>query len=316
MPRTSPSAPALMSSTRHRFTEVHGRRVFYREAGDPAAPVVLLLHGAPASSFMFRDLIPLLASTYHVIAPDYIGFGLSDAPTADEFGYTFDSLTDSVEALLDQLGVTRYAVYVQDYGAPIGWRLILRNPDAVTAVITQNGNAYVEGLVPSFWDPVWAYAADPTAQTEEPLRDGLTLEAIRWQYTNGEPEPALVSPDAWHHDYDALQRPGNLEVQLTLLRQYPSNLAIYPAVHEWLRVSAVPVLAVWGRNDAIFSSAGAEAFRTDAPGARIELLDGGHFLLEAHAGEVAALMRDFLAGALMTAQPKAGADRLNPDSAT
>jgi pimeloyl-ACP methyl ester carboxylesterase len=249
---------------------------------------------APASSFMFRDLIPLLASDYHVIAPDYLGFGLSDAPTADKFGCTFDSLTDSVEALLDQLGVTRYAVYVQDYGAPIGWRLILRNPDAVTAVTTQNGNAYVEGFVPSFWEPVWAYAADPTAQSEQPVRDGLTLEAIRWQYIHGEPEPALVSPDAWHHDYDALQRPGNLEVQLTLLRQYPSNVALYPAVHDWLRVSAVPVLAVWGRNDAIFSAAGAEAFRTDSPDARVELLDGGHFLLEAHADEVAALMRDFL----------------------
>jgi pimeloyl-ACP methyl ester carboxylesterase len=261
MPRTSASAPTVLLSTRHYFTEVHGRRIFYREAGDPAAPVVLLLHGAPASSFMFRDLIPLL----------------------------------------DQLGVTRYAIYVQDYGAPIGWRLILYDPDAVTAVITQNGNAYVEGLVPSFWDPVWAYAADPTAQTEQPIRDGLTLDAIRWQYTSGEPEPALVSPDAWHHDYDALQRPGNLEVPLTLLRQYPSNLVLYPAIHEWPRVSAVPVLAVWGRNDAIFSAAGAEPFRTDAPDARIELLDGGHFLLEAHANEVAALMRDFLADALTTA---------------
>jgi pimeloyl-ACP methyl ester carboxylesterase len=304
MPRTSPSAPAPLSSTRHHFTEVHGRRVFYRDAGDPAAPVVLLLHGAPASSFMFRDLIPLLANTYHVIAPDYLGFGLSDAPTTDEFDYTFDSLTDIVEALLGQLGVTRYAVYVQDYGAPIGWRLILRDPHAVTAVITQNGNAYVEGFVPSFWDPVWAYAADPTAQTEQPIRDGLTLDAIRWQYTNGEPESALVSPDAWHHDYEALQRPGNLEVQLMLLRQYRSNLAIYPAIHDWLRVSAVPVLAVWGRNDAIFSAAGAEAFRTDAPDARIELLDGGHFLLEAHAGQVALLMRDFLADVLTAAQTK------------
>jgi pimeloyl-ACP methyl ester carboxylesterase len=291
------NSPTPLPRARHRFTEVRGRRVFYREAGDPAAPAVVLLHGAPASSFMFRDLIPLLASGYHVIAPDYPGFGLSDAPAADEFGYTFDSLTDSVETLLEQLGVTRYAVYVQDYGAPVGWRLILRDPSAVSAVITQNGNAYVEGFVPSFWDPVWAYAASATAETEQPVRDGLSLEAIRWQYTNGEPEPALVSPDAWHHDYAALQRPGNLEAQLTLLRQYPSNLTIYPALHAWLRASAVPVLAIWGRNDAIFSVAGAEAFHTDVPGARIELLDGGHFLLEAHVDEVAALVRDFLAGA-------------------
>jgi pimeloyl-ACP methyl ester carboxylesterase len=291
------STPASIPRTRHHFTEVRGRRVFYREAGNPDAPAVVLLHGAPASSFMFRDLIPLLASSYHVIAPDYLGFGLSDAPSADEFGYTFDSLTDSVEALLEQLGVTRYAVYVQDYGAPVAWRLILRTPGAVTAIITQNANAYVEGFVPSFWDPVWAYAASTTAETEQPVRDGLTLEAIRWQYTSGEPEPALVSPDTWHHDYAALQRPGNLEVQLTLLRQYPTNLTIYPALHAWLRTSAVPVLAVWGRNDSIFSVAGAEAFRADVPDARIELLDGGHFLLEAHVDEVAALVRDFLAGA-------------------
>ena len=167
-PAITPAPPG----TRHHFTEVHGRRVFYREAGDPAAPAIVLLHGAPASSFMFRDLIPLLASTYHVIAPDYVGFGLSEAPTTDEFSYTFDSLTDIAGALLGQLGVTRYAVYVQDYGAPVGWRLILRDPGAVTAVITQNGNAYTEGFVPSFWDPVWAYAADRTRIPNSPCAPG------------------------------------------------------------------------------------------------------------------------------------------------
>ena len=206
--------------------------------------------------------------SYHVIAPDYLGFGLSDSPTVDEFDYSFDSLTDYVEALLDLLGIDRYAMYVQDYGAPVGWRLILRRPEAVTAVITQNGNAYVEGFVPSFWDALWVYAADPTAETERPIRQGLTLDAIRWQYTHGEPNPTLVSPDAWHHDWEVLQRPGNVEVQLTLLRKYRGNLDLYPEVQRWLRQSGVPVLAVWGRNDEIFRPAGAEAFRTDAPSAR------------------------------------------------
>ena len=255
---------------------------------------MVLLHGAPASSFMYRNLIPLLAGSYHVIAPDYLGFGLSDSPTVDEFEYTFDALADIVQALLDQLGVTTYAVYVQDYGAPVGWRLILRDRAAVSAVISQNGNAYVEGFVPSFWQPLWAYAADPTPTMEEPIRDGLTLDAIRWQYTHGEPDPTLVSPDTWHHDHAVLQRPGNLGVQLSLLRQYHGNLDLYPAVQDWLRTAGVPVLAVWGRNDEIFAAAGGEAFRTDVPDAQIELLDGGHFLLEAHVNEVADLVLPFL----------------------
>jgi pimeloyl-ACP methyl ester carboxylesterase len=296
MPETT--ASALLSGTRHRYADVNGRQVFYREAGDPTAPAVVLLHGAPASSFMFRNLIPLLAGSYRVIAPDYLGFGLSDAPSVDEFDYSFDALTDSVEALLDQLGVSRYAMYVQDYGAPVGWRLALRHPEAITAVITQNGNAYTEGFIPSFWEPLWAYSADPNPETEQPIRDGLTLESIHWQYTHGEPDPSLVSPDAWHHDYSVLQRPGDLDVQLTLLRLYRTNIALYPAVHEWLRKSAVPVLAVWGRNDEIFSAAGAEAFRADVPDAQIELLDGGHFLLEAHVDEVAEFVRGFLNRAL------------------
>jgi pimeloyl-ACP methyl ester carboxylesterase len=294
MLETSVVVPVQLSSTRHHFSEVLGRQVFYREAGDPDAPAVILLHGAPASSFMFRNLIPYLGRNYHVIAPDYLGFGLSDAPTVDEFDYTFDALTDSVEALLAQLGITNYAIYVQDYGAPVGWRLALRNPEAVTAVITQNGNAYVEGFVPSFWDALWSYAVDPNSETERPIRDGLTLESIRWQYTHGEPDPTLISPDTWHHDYAALQRPGNVDAQLTLLRRYRTNVALYPAVHEWLRTSAVRVLAVWGRNDEIFDAAGAEAFRRDVADVQVELVDGGHFLLEAHVDEVAALVQGFL----------------------
>lgn len=295
MPETNANFLAPVFATHHRYTDVGGRQVFYREAGDPQAPAVILLHGAPASSFMFRDLIPLLAGSYHVIAPDYLGFGLSDAPSVREFDYSFDALAECVEALLGQIGLTRYSIYVQDYGAPVGWRLALRKPETIAAVITQNGNAYTEGFIPSFWEPLWTYAADPNPETERPIRDGLTLESIRWQYTHGEPDPSLVSPDTWHHDHAVLQRPGNLEVQLTLLRLYRSNIALYPAVHEWLRASAVPVLAVWGRNDEIFRPAGAAAFRADAPGARIELLNGGHFLLEAHVDEVAAVVLDFLA---------------------
>jgi pimeloyl-ACP methyl ester carboxylesterase len=302
----SPTArsPARLSGTRHHYADVDGLQVFYREAGYPAAPAVVLLHGAPASSFMFRDLIPLLAAQYHVIAPDYLGFGLSDAPTVEEFDYTFESLAGSVEALLEQLDVGRYAIYVQDYGAPVGWRLALRHPEAITAVITQNGNAYTEGFIASFWEPLWAYATAPNPGTERPIREGLALDSIRWQYTHGAPDPSLVSPDSWHHDFAVLQRPGDLDIQLTLLRLYRTNIALYPAVHEWLRTSEVPVLAVWGRNDEIFSPAGAEAFRTDVPDVRIELVDGGHFVLEAHVGEVAALVLDFLTPLLDRSYPR------------
>lgn len=294
MSQATLATPTRLSGTRHRYANVHGRQIFYREAGNASAPTVVLLHGAPASSFMFRNIIPLLAGSYHVIAPDYLGFGLSDAPTVDEFDYTFDALTDSVEALLAQLGVSRYAIYVQDYGAPVGWRLALRNPAAITAVITQNGNAYIDGFIPSSWEPLWAYAANPSPDTEQPIRDGLTLDAIRRQYTHGEPDPSLISPDTWHHDFAIVQQPDRLEIQLTLLRRYRTNITLYPAVHEWLRTSAVPVLAVWGRNDEIFAPVGAEAFRADAANAQVELLDGGHFLLEAHVDDVTALVHAFL----------------------
>ncbi|MEP7090484.1 MAG: alpha/beta hydrolase [Nocardioidaceae bacterium] len=290
--------------TRHRFVAIDGRRVFYREAGEPSAPTILLLHGAPASSFMFRTLIPLLARDYHVIAPDYLGFGLSESPKAEDFDYTFAALAEGIDGLIQHLGVSHYAIYVQDYGAPVGWRLALRRPTAITAVISQNGNAYTAGFVPSFWEPLWSYAADPNTVTERPLRAALSLDAFRWQYIHGEPDPSLVSPDAWHHDYDSmLQRPGNVEVQLKLFREYPTNVALYPAVHAWLRTSGVPVLAVWGRNDEIFAAAGAEAFRADSPDVRVELLDGGHFLLEAHVDEVATSVRAFLHDALTAQRP-------------
>ncbi|MFG1807874.1 alpha/beta fold hydrolase [Streptomyces sp. NPDC049040] len=284
-----------MTAVHHRTTEVDGLDVFYREAGDPAHPHVVLLHGAPASSFMFRDLLPRLAEDHHVVAPDLIGFGLSATPGVADFAYTFDHLTDVVDAFLEQQGIDSYALYVQDYGAPTGWRLALRHPERVTAFITQNGNAYEEGFVDSFWAPLWRYAADRTAQNAAPLLEALGLDAIRWQYTHGVPDPSLVSPDAWLHDHAAVNRPGNNEIQLALFADYPSNVALYPSVQQYFRESHVPLLAVWGKNDEIFGPAGAEAFVRDLPDAEIHLLDGGHFLLESHLDEVAPLIRAFLA---------------------
>jgi len=243
---------------------------------------------------MFRHLIPALADTHHVIAPDHLGFGLSDAPSVDEFDYTFDALTDLTAELLDQVGVSRYAIYVQDYGAPIGWRLALRRPDAITAIITQNGNGYDAGFVDSFWKTVWDYQREQTPETETAIRAALTLDVIKWQYLTGVPDESLVSPDAWYHDYALLSRPGNDAIQLKLFRDYASNPPLYPPLHEYLRRSHVPLLAVWGRGDEIFGPDGARAFAADAADAEIHLLDGGHFLLESAGDEVASLIRDFL----------------------
>jgi pimeloyl-ACP methyl ester carboxylesterase len=243
---------------------------------------------------MFRDLVPALADRYHVIAPDHLGFGLSDAPPVDEFDYTFDALTDLTAALLRGLGVERYAIYVQDYGAPIGWRLALREPSAITAVISQSGNAYDAGFVESFWKVVQAYQREQTPDTEAPIRQFLTLEATRWQYVTGVPDETLVSPESWQHDYALISRPGNDLVQLKLLRDYATNVPMYPHVQEYFRASGVPLLAVWGRGDEIFGPAGAEAFAEDLPDAEIHLLDGGHFLLESALDEVTELIRNFL----------------------
>jgi pimeloyl-ACP methyl ester carboxylesterase len=283
-----------MTTVHHRYATVRGRRLFYREAGPAGAPAVVLLHGFPASSFMFRDLIPLLADRYRVIAPDQLGFGWSDAPPAGEFGYTFDALAGLTADLLSQLGVTRYAMYVQDYGAPVGWRLALADPDAITAIITQNGNGYEAGLTEDFWKPVREFWQDRNPQTEAAVRQALTLDAIRWQYLHGVPDESLVSPDTWQHDYAQVSRPGNDLIQLALFADYATNLPLYPRLHAWLRDSRVPVLAVWGRNDPIFGPEGALAFAADAPGAEICLLDGGHFLLESHLDAVAGRIRLFL----------------------
>ncbi|MEV1045414.1 alpha/beta hydrolase [Streptomyces sp. NPDC049916] len=284
-----------MAVVRHHYTSVHGHRVFYREAGPADAPTIVLLHGYPTSSRMFRHLIPALADRYHVIAPDHLGFGQSATPPADAFDYTFDALTDVTEALLTQLGVRRYAIYVQDYGAPVGWRLALRNPDAVTAIVSQNGNAYDEGFVPEFWAPVWAYAQSPDPSTEEAIRGALSEEAIRWQYLHGVAEPELVDPDTWATDHHEISRPGLDRIQLALFHDYASNPPLYPRLHEYFRSSQVPLLAIWGAEDEIFGPDGARAFVKDLPNADIQLVSGGgHFLLESHLDTVVDAMRGFL----------------------
>ncbi|OLZ68884.1 alpha/beta hydrolase [Streptomyces sp. IMTB 2501] len=284
----------MISAVHHRTATVRGLEVFYREAGDRTAPTVLLLHGFPTSSHMFRHLIPALADRYHVIAPDHIGFGQSAMPAAQDFPYTFDALTEVTSALLRHLGVERFAMYVQDYGAPIGWRLALQSPDSVTAIITQNGNAYDEGFVKPFWDGVFAYGKAPGPDTEAPMRGALTAEMTRWQYVTGVADPSLVSPDNWVHDQALLDRPGNDEIQLKLFRDYPTNVDLYPRVHQYFRDSRVPLLAVWGANDEIFGPEGAKAFSQDLPDAEIHLLDSGHFALESHLKAITGHIRDFL----------------------
>jgi pimeloyl-ACP methyl ester carboxylesterase len=283
----------------HRTATVNGLEVFYREAGDPGAPAVVLLHGFPTSSHMFRHLIPALADRYHVIAPDHIGFGQSAMPAPGEFPYTFEALTEVTSGLLEHLGVDRFAMYVQDYGAPIGWRLALKTPDRVTAIVTQNGNAYEEGFVRPFWDGVFAYAQAPGPDTEAPVRAALTPEITRRQYVHGVADPSLVSPDNWVHDQALLDRPGNDEIQLRLFRDYPTNVDLYPRVHRYFRDSRVPLLAVWGANDEIFGPEGAKAFGRDLPDAEIHLLDSGHFALESHLEAITGHIRDFLGRVLL-----------------
>jgi pimeloyl-ACP methyl ester carboxylesterase len=284
----------IMPVVHHRYATIEGHRLFYREAGRPDAPALLLLHGFPTSSYMFRDLVPVLADRYHVIAPDHLGFGLSDAPGVDQFDYTFDALTTLTAGLMRGLGIGRYAIYVQDYGAPIGWRLALDDPSAITAIISQNGNGYDAGFVESFWKTVWAYQHDQATETEAAVRQFLTLEATRWQYLTGVPDESVVNPESWHHDYALISRPGNDEVQLRLFLNYATNSAVYPRLHEYFRNTRVPLLAVWGRGDEIFGPAGARAFADDLPDAEIRLLDGGHFLLESALDEVTELIRAFL----------------------
>ena len=259
----------------YRTVSVDGLKVFYRDAGDPKAPAVLLLHGFPTSSHMFRDLIPALADRYHVVAPDLPGFGFTDAPDRARFKYTFDHLADVIDRFTEVVGLSRYAIYVFDYGAPVGFRLALRHPERVSAVITQNGNAYLEGLSEG-WNPIQAYWRDPSPQNRAALRAFLTPETTQWQYTHGVPTPERLSPDAWTLDSALLARPGNDEIQLDLFGDYQSNVALYPKFQEYFRTRRPPLLAVWGKNDPFFLPPGAEAFKRDNPDAEIHLLDAGN----------------------------------------
>jgi pimeloyl-ACP methyl ester carboxylesterase len=281
----------------YRHAVVDGIKIFYREAGRADAPALLLLHGFPTSSHMYRELIPALADRYHVVAPDLPGFGFSDAPDRADFTYSFDHLAEVIDRFTEVLGLDRYALYIFDYGAPIGLRLALRHPERITAVISQNGNAYLEGLSEG-WNPIQAYWTDPSAENRTALRAFLQPEATKWQYTHGVPTPERLSPDAWTLDSALLARPGNDEIQLDLFGDYQSNVALYPRFQEYLRTRRPPLLAVWGKHDPFFLPAGAEAFARDIPGAEIHLLDAGHFALESHAPEISAIIRDFLARTL------------------
>jgi pimeloyl-ACP methyl ester carboxylesterase len=278
----------------YRNIDVGGVRIFYREAGQPDAPVLLLLHGFPTSSHMYRELIPALADRYRAIAPDLPGFGFSDAPDRGSFKYTFDHLAEVIDRFTEVLGLNRYALYVFDYGAPIGFRLALRHPDRVTAVISQNGNAYLEGLSEG-WNPIQTYWKDPSPKNRAALREFLSPEATRWQYTHGVLTPERLSPDSWTHDTALLARPGNDEIQLDLFGDYQSNVALYPKFQDYFRTRRPSFLAVWGKNDPYFLPAGAEAFRRDNPDAEVHFLDTGHFALETHSKEIAAIIREFLA---------------------
>ena len=283
-----------MAPIRYRTVAVDGFKVFYREAGSADAPKLLLLHGFPSAGHMFRDLIPLLADRFHIVAPDLPGFGQSDMPPREKFSYTFDSIARVIDRFTDVINLKRFAVYVFDYGAPTGFRLAVSHPERITAIISQNGNAYEEGLSEG-WSPIRAYWQDPSQANRNALRAFLTPETTIWQYTHGVPDAAAVSPDGYSLDNYYLARPGAHEPQLDLFGDYKSNVGLYPTFQSYFRTQKPPFLAVWGKNDPFFLPAGAEAFKRDIPGAIVRFFDTGHFALETHAVEIGAAIRDFLA---------------------
>jgi pimeloyl-ACP methyl ester carboxylesterase len=289
------SAMAEPSRVTYHTTQVDGLKIFYREAGPKDAPTVVLLHGFPSSSHMFRELIPRLSDKYHVVAPDYPGYGYSDAPSPEQYVYTFDHLADTVDHFLTQQGITKYSIYIQDYGSPVGFRLATRHPERVQVIITQNGNAYDEGLSPFWAEYLYPYWKDPNPTNEAKVRQLLTLDATKLQYLQGFRNPDVVSPDSFLFDQAKLDRPGNDKIQLALFYDYRNNPPLYPAWHKYLREKKPAVLVVWGKNDPVFAPAGAEAFLKDAPSAELHLLDTGHFALEEDGAEIAQLIRAFLA---------------------
>jgi pimeloyl-ACP methyl ester carboxylesterase len=283
-----------MSSVKYRTADVNGFRVFYREAGQKGAPKLLLLHGFPSAGHMFRDLIPQLSDAFHIVAPDLPGFGQSDMPPRDKFTYTFDNIAGVIERFTEVIGFDRYAVYVFDYGAPTGFRLAMRHPERITAIISQNGNAYEEGLSEG-WNPIRAYWQDPSPKNRDALRAFLAPETTRWQYTHGVSDETAVSPDGQNLDNFYLARPDAHDIQLDLFGDYKSNIALYPKFQDYFRTHKPPFLAVWGKNDPFFLPPGAEAFKRDIPSAVVRFFDTGHFALETHASEIARTMREFLA---------------------
>lgn len=278
----------------YKTVKVNGLDIFYREAGNPANPTVLLLHGFPTSSHMFRKLIPQLADSYHLVAPDYPGYGYSPAPSVDEFTYTFNNLATIVEDFVSTIGLKKYSIYLMDYGAPIGFRLAVRHPERVQSLIVQNGNAYVEGIDNEFWKPIKEYWQNRTVENGNKLRGLLTLEATKWQYTHGVRDVSSISPDTWHHVQALLDRPGNQEIQLALFYSYGSNPPLYPQWQEYMRKYQPPTLIVWGKNDAIFPADGAYPYKRDLKNIEFHLFDTGHFALEEDGLEIGNLIHDFL----------------------
>jgi pimeloyl-ACP methyl ester carboxylesterase len=292
--RTVQGRRSAVTAIKYRTVAVDGLEIFYREAGAANAPALLLLHGFPSASHMFRDLIPLLADRFYIVAPDLPGFGQSDMPARGKFKYTFDNIAGAIDRFTEVVGLDRFAVYVFDYGAPTGFRIAMKHPDRITAIISQNGNAYEEGLSDG-WNPIRAYWQESSQANRDALRAFLTPETTRWQYTHGVTDERTVSPDGQSLDNFYLARPGADEVQLDLFGNYKSNVALYPAFQDYFRTHRPPFLAVWGKNDPFFLPAGAEAFKRDIPDAVIRFFDTGHFALETHAEEIAAAIRDFLA---------------------
>jgi pimeloyl-ACP methyl ester carboxylesterase len=290
-----------MTRVNYRSVDVDGTAIFYRQAGPTDTATILLLHGFPSASHMFRDLIPLLSERFQVRAPDLPGFGQSDMPARDRFSYTFENIANVITRFTEVIGLGRFALYIFDYGAPVGLRMALRNPNRITAIISQNGNAYLEGLSDG-WNPIRAYWKDPSQANRDTLRTFLEPETTKWQYTQGASDKSLVSPDGYSLDNFYLARPGADEIQLDLLLDYASNVAMYPKFQEYFRQAQPPLIAIWGRNDPFFLPPGAEAFKRDIPSAEVRFLDAGHFATETHSDTIASAITEFLSSQLTPAR--------------